>query len=364
MASKFLDEQYINRAGSYLDRFRDVGNGTYNCRCPYCGDSQKSEFKARGYFYVSKNDRWRYKCHNCAINVYVSKFFKDINSLIYKEYILELKEENKTNKSFDKIFQKKKEIKIESNKPNFNQPIKHLVSISELHLSHPAKKYLMDRYIPKHMCDKLFYIENLKESINIPEYNIEKIPEIQCIVIPYYNSNNDMVAIQVRNLDKTSKMRYLTFDIVPDANHIFNLYNIDKNKPVYVFEGAFDSMLCENGIACSGSSIVQKLNVIKQINPNIVVVFDNDYKTNKDILKLLKEIIDLQYNVVLYDNTMSAKDINQHSINKGGLTTESITDYLKRCTKSPLEAKIYVPNKKESNFKNTINSKRNSVFKI
>ena len=41
----YIDEKYIKLLSSYLDRFKDVGNNTYNCRCIYCGDSQKSLLK-------------------------------------------------------------------------------------------------------------------------------------------------------------------------------------------------------------------------------------------------------------------------------------------------------------------------------
>ena len=85
----YIDEKYIKQLSSYVDRFKDMGNNTYNCRCPYCGDSQKSLLKARGYFYVSTNGRWRYKCHNCAKSTNLAGLIEHVDPLLYKEYIME-----------------------------------------------------------------------------------------------------------------------------------------------------------------------------------------------------------------------------------------------------------------------------------
>ena len=60
-----IDTNYIINLSSQLEKFSKKGDYTYNCRCPICGDSQKSKSKARGYFYKKQNDMF-YKCHNCG----------------------------------------------------------------------------------------------------------------------------------------------------------------------------------------------------------------------------------------------------------------------------------------------------------
>jgi hypothetical protein len=85
---------------------------------------------------------------------------------------------------------------------------------------------------------------------------------------------------------------------------------------------------------------------IKEINKNVVIVFDNDYKTNKDINKLLNDVIDQGYSVVLYDVEMDGyKDINQYARDKNK-TVEDITAYLQKCTYSDLNAKMFLASKK------------------
>ena len=59
----YIDTKYINLVSSRLSLFKRKNHGLYNFRCPFCGDSQKSKTKARGYLYQKKTDLF-YRCHN------------------------------------------------------------------------------------------------------------------------------------------------------------------------------------------------------------------------------------------------------------------------------------------------------------
>ena len=63
-------------------------NNVYNFRCPYCGDSKKDKFKARGYL-LEKKGNYNYFCHNCGISRKFSKFLQENNGELYQQYILE-----------------------------------------------------------------------------------------------------------------------------------------------------------------------------------------------------------------------------------------------------------------------------------
>jgi hypothetical protein len=343
MSYPYIDEKYIKLVGMYTNRFREVGNGTYNCRCIFCGDSAKSEYKARGYFYLNDNNNWRYKCHNCAINITVGAFIREASLQLYQEYryeyFLETKPKNIRKKEEKKDIEYKSEnikLKLLSNKI-----LSMIIPLCDLDEDNPGYKYIKDRNIPESRMERLYYIENLKEvASHIEEYDAEKIPEISGIAIPYFNDDGILTSFQLRNIDPTSNMRYLTYDLTPDANHIYNLENISCEEPVYVFEGAFDSMFCNNAVAASGASIFQKLSIIKEKNDNVVIVFDNDYKTNKEIRKLLTNIINKNYPVVLYDSSMdNFKDINEF-VNKTKMNVDQVTSYLKKCTCTQLDAKF------------------------
>lgn len=349
----YIDEKYIRQSSMYLNRFRDVGNGTYNARCPYCGDSNKSELKARGYFYTTTNGIWRYKCHNCAVNVSIPSFIKFLAPSLYSEYTFEYFKERDGDKP--KFIRKKKESAPANTRPKKQEEIisekvlSSMQSIRRLDDENLGVKYLKERRIPLDRMNQLYYTDNLKDVVaNIPNYDIERVPNIAGIILPYFNNDQVLESFQIRNIDSKSNMRYLTYDIIEKPSHIFNLHNINAVDQVYVFEGAFDSMFCDNGVAASGASIMQKLDQIKEVNENVTIVFDNDYKTNKDIFPLLVQVIDAGYSVVLFDDEMNGyKDINQFALNKNKSTTE-ITEYLLKCTKTGIDAKLVLASHKRT----------------
>ena len=51
-------------------------------------DSSKNKLKARGYFYVKKNDYF-YKCHNCNHGCSLYNFLKIVSPALMKDYQLE-----------------------------------------------------------------------------------------------------------------------------------------------------------------------------------------------------------------------------------------------------------------------------------
>lgn len=350
----YIDEKYIRQLSSYVDRFKDVGNGTYNSRCPYCGDSQKSLLKARGYFYISGNNRWRFKCHNCAINVSLSNILNFLSPSLYEEYRFEYFKENapetKKVKNTDKAKTEVKELTVtDTNTVILNKKIlSHMTLLVDLPDDNPGVAYIKGRNIPEERLCKLYYTEDLKSIVKlIPSYKDAKIPNMSGVIIPYFDQGI-LQCFQIRNIDPNSKMRYLTYDITENASHIYNFENINAVDNVYVFEGAFDSMFCHNAVAASGASIMQKLSKIKEINKRVIIVFDNDYKTNKEIGILLTAIIDNGYSVVLYNEEMNGyKDINQFAVSKNK-SVEEITEYLQSCIYTDLNAKLFLASQKKN----------------
>ena len=62
----YIDIKYLSLISPQLQQFKKKSDFLWNFRCPYCGDSQKSRTKARGFVYRKKNDLF-YKCHNCGV---------------------------------------------------------------------------------------------------------------------------------------------------------------------------------------------------------------------------------------------------------------------------------------------------------
>ncbi|MGB9623039.1 MAG: DNA primase, partial [Candidatus Bathyarchaeia archaeon] len=83
-----IDYKYVLLTSSRLDLFKDIGNGVYNFRCPFCGDSKIHRNKARGYLFPV-DDTVMYKCHNCGKSTNLSNFLAEIDHGLYTQYKLE-----------------------------------------------------------------------------------------------------------------------------------------------------------------------------------------------------------------------------------------------------------------------------------
>ena len=125
----YIDLKYVNIISPYLQQFKKKGDFLWNFRCPYCGDSQKSRTKARGFIYRKKNDLF-YKCHNCGVGTTLGKLIELVDSKTYKDYILErYKKGVKTNNpepewDFNEpVFRKKDILKVYRALNNWTKPI-------------------------------------------------------------------------------------------------------------------------------------------------------------------------------------------------------------------------------------------------
>ena len=89
----WLERKYLSQVLSSLDQAKWKNENTLNHRCPYCGDSQKNQYKARGYHFVIEQN-FVYKCHNCGKATSSVHFMKDNFPSIHKEYLVEWLKEN------------------------------------------------------------------------------------------------------------------------------------------------------------------------------------------------------------------------------------------------------------------------------
>ena len=73
----------MNRLCGRIGKVQEVPSG-YRFRCPYCGDSKKSQSKARGHV-VEKWGGKFFKCHNCGLSKSFDQFLKDMDAELYAE---------------------------------------------------------------------------------------------------------------------------------------------------------------------------------------------------------------------------------------------------------------------------------------
>lgn len=299
--SLYLEQKYLSLVSSRLQRFKQTGRETWNFRCPICGDSEKSQSKARGYVYVRDGGMF-YRCHNCNYGTTFSKFLEHIDQFLYKEYLFE------TLQSSGK-YHKKNEVDFEFSQPTFTTKTTiDLDSIDQLHNQHYALTYLKDRGIPIQHYKNLYYAPDYKkfaETIN-PEKAARLKPNDPRIVIPFFTSSGTLFAVQGRAL-VDPKVRYITVKVpeYQDSLLVFGMNRVNIRSKVYIVEGPFDSFFLDNCVAVAGSELLR----VEKLFEDKVFVFDNQ-PYNKDVCKSMAYAFSRGHKVVVWPRDMREKDLN------------------------------------------------------
>ena len=288
MLENVLVEKYIRQAVSTIQG-SIIRNESYNFRCNICGDSKQKNIK-RGHIKLSTTDKpfYYYKCFNgdCPASYKpwpVEKWLKQFFPSLYKSYIREIvksknendvlfvKNLNKRIQSFEEEANKEKKRKsLEDEKESVKHFIPILKGDSELFLK--AKQYCEQRLLPADIWKRFFVCtKGMYENR---------------LIIPFYDNSNKIYYFQARSL-LGQEPKYLNRKCNKD-NNIYNIFNIDRDKPVVVFEGPFDSMMVENSIATLGLGISKNTQELLD-SLNTYYLFDDDVSGNKMAIKYLQK---------------------------------------------------------------------------
>lgn len=327
----YIDRKFLLLLSPKLERFTRKNDDLFNFRCPVCGDSHKNKYKARGYAYRKKNDMF-FRCHNCSAGMTIGNFIKYVDSNLYREYALE---RYKNGDNGHSNYEKPKTI-TDFISPKFKTKI-NLENIDGLHNDHYAKQYLVKRKIPKPFLSDLYYAPDFKTFVDelSPNHGKELKENDPRIIIPFYDKDKNLIAIQGRALEADSKTRYMTIKIDEHHPKIYGLERFDKSKKSYILEGPFDSMFVPNSIAAAGSNL-KDLGRFININKS-VIVYDNQPR-NSDIVKQLSTTIERGYNVCIWPDSIIMKDINDMILH--GMNTSDILYIIDKNTFRDLEAKF------------------------
>ena len=319
----YIDSKYLNILSPQLLKFQKKGDFLWNFRCPYCGDSQKSRSKARGYIYRKENDLF-YKCHNCGMGTTLGNLIKYIDSKIHKDYIMERYRSGvKTNNpepefKFDVPIFRKKGI------------LKNLKSISDLSKDHPARRIVEERLIPSKSFSDLYLCESFYKFTNTLIPN--KFPSLDGdhprLLIPFRDEEGEIFAYQGRAFGK-EEPKYLTIKL-EEREKIFGLDKVNKEEHVYIVEGPFDSLFLDNCIAIAGADV-------PSMDCDFTIIFDNEPR-NREIVKHIKKTIEQGYRVVLWPESIKEKDINDMILS--GMSKENIKTIIKENAFIGIEAKL------------------------
>ncbi len=321
-------------ATSRLDVCKWKNDNTLNHRCPYCGDSQKNQYKARGYHFVVEQN-YVYKCHNCGKSTSSVHFLKDNFPDIHREYLKEYLQEKGVNKTQKKT-PSANEFKFEKRKEILNKSEETLSAVCVRAWERTvAREYLQERCIPDSKIKELWFVDNAQTlSMLSKKYQDRVLGSDPRIVIPFFNEQNELIGVSGRAVND-APLRYLTMKFVDDVPLIYNINNVDKSKTIYVTEGPLDSLFLPNSIAVGGSDFKK----LTQLKENATLVYDNEPR-NTEILKKFDEVIDDGYSVVIWNDKRveGLKDINEMIMN--GLSADDVCHIIDSCTYSGLSAKL------------------------
>ena len=347
--SEWLQRKYILLLSNILEGFKETTKGTFNCRCPICGDSSKNKHKKRGYW-LHKNGKYKYYCHNCNATRSVENFLKEFAPNLAQEYKLEVLKEgaNGTTESditdftskpeFVGTFQHGKNVwKIPITSLG-KKPFKELKSISQLSHTHPAKIYISGRKIPSNLHYKIFYTDNGYSWARkwLPEKFAKdfdgKDPRI---VMPLCDKSGKCFGAVARSMLPTAQ-RYLKMSWSEETGFVYGLDTLKKDK-VYVMEGQFDSMFIPNSVALGG----MHFDLIKRYLPNdeVVIVLDNEPRSKNNINQLVKAN-NKGYSICVWPSHIVEKDINDMVCN--GMDPTDIKAIIDGNTYSGLKAKLAI----------------------
>lgn len=297
--SEWLDRKYINLVSSQLRNFKWQSNKLARASCPICGDSNTNKLKARFYF-ISKQGRYYTYCHNCHATMSIGNLIKKLNVELFDDY---------TKESLLEKYSDTPSVEIKSQTPVFNltknTPLKDIKKVSQLVPDHPCKLFVTKRHIPTNTHYKLFYCEKFNEWVNkFSKRKVNTLYDEPRLVIPFFDRDGTMFALQGRSLKKNSNLRYITLVLDESKPKIYGLDKIDFTKKFYIVEGPIDSLFLPNCIAMAGSDIDKSL-----INNNGVFVYDNEPR-NKEIIQKIEKTINAGYKVVIWPSNIDVKDIN------------------------------------------------------
>jgi len=329
----WIDRKYVNLVSSKLDRFAWKKGDLANFRCPVCGDSKTNKSKTRGYIFPRKGSLM-FKCHNCNVGLSIPSFLKLLDPSLYREYIAENYREtnNKQSTPYEDAIKvvTKKVVRVPINKVD-------LTSIAELPEAHYARAYIKARKIPKEFYSRLYFTQDFRAFIDATflDHGKALIANESRIVIPFWDKENNLIAVQGRAMKSDAKIRYITIKADEDAPKVYGLDRHDRDKLSYVLEGPFDSMFLPNALAVAGASLTDVMRFVDI--ENAYFVYDNEPR-NKDVVHQMARALDHGLSVCIWPESLLPKDINDFIL--AGFSVSEVQSIIHNNTYKGLEAKF------------------------
>jgi hypothetical protein len=286
-----------------------------------------------------------FKCHNCGVGQTLGNLIKFLDPNMHKEYIFERFKDGKTvAKKEEPEFDFTPSRLLKKSKPyadftRYDRALRQLRRYDELVQTHPAKKFVYDRQIPKEHWDKFFLATKFYEFCN--EIQPGKFPDLRHdhprVVIPFYDRAGKFFAFQGRAFGKEVP-KYITIKFDETKQKIYGLDRIDLNKPVMITEGPIDSLFLDNAIALAGADADGGITIQHQ---QCTMIYDNEPR-NEHIVNRMIKAIDKNFNVVVWPEADEGKDINDLILS--GKSASQVQKLIYNNTHSGLSALQHINN--------------------
>ena len=267
----------------------------------------------------------------------IGKLLEQVDGTLYKEYILERYKagENGNSNFKDPTFNVPSPRFGKLDKP---KQFEHAEFCSDLPSGHFCLDYLKNRKIPKEFYSQLLFTSHYKKFIDtlVPNHG-KKLVDDARVIIPFYDVYNNLIAVSGRALETNDKtVRYITIRTTDSEDKlVFGMDRLNVHETVKVVEGPIDSLFLSNCVASGDANLTAVADNISAGKK--VIIFDNEPR-NKDIVKLMQESIKSNHQIVIWPDTIQAKDINEMIIS--GISPDEIESIISSNTVSGLEAQL------------------------
>ena len=324
-------------------------NGSFNFRCPLCGDSDKSLHKKRGY--IIGTTAPRFYCHNCNKAMTYLDFCKEVSYPVWKDLISQIRKNDV--EFYDRERVTHVTIKKQTIARKLTDCYVDLLSLSEME-DNPIKEYVQNRNIPDKHFNNMFYFKGnpykyFDDTFHSVKYKdkAEKRIEYEGVLVPMINKDKNNVGFSIRVVGHPT-MRFINLTESVDPL-FFGEDDCNFNSPIIIVEGLFDKLSFTSPQVLAMQTADPKLSYIKDIAKNkIIYVFDNEYN-NYQINRNINKCIDAKVNVFIWDDYQNdVKDMNDLMIKIKD--EKKVIEYILKNTYNGYEAVLMLDNKIKSNY--------------
>ena len=210
--------------------------------CPVCREGNSWGKKRRMYFIVKDSHIF---CHNCGWTGNPVRFIQDVQGLTYREIMNEAREYDVLP---DDITEERQ--KYIAKKESNSLPDDSINILDDTQRSYHSGNETFDQVYSFTRGRKLLDACNRPKTlwVSLNDY-IHK----NRLVLPFYNSENDIVFYQSRTVLSIDNNRPKYLSKVGADKSIFNINNIQNDlDKIFIFEGPIDACFVKNGVAVAG----------------------------------------------------------------------------------------------------------------